>query len=91
MPIFNIEHDSVCWGCDLGNNVENKFPKNHTRYKGILYLMHYYVCGLMSSPSLIGYIYYVLFIDNFSRKYWIYFMKSKSETFSKFKEYKALV
>ena len=37
------------------------------------------------------YVYYVSFIDDFSRKTWIYFLKGKSEVFSKFKEYKALV
>ena len=36
-------------------------------------------------------LYYVSFIDDFSRKTWIYFLKGKSEVFSKFKEYKALV
>ena len=33
--------------------------------------------------------YYVSFIDDFSRKTWIYFMKNKF--FSKFKEFKALI
>ena len=41
--------------------------------------MHSYVCGPMSSPSLNGNIYYVFFINDFSYKAWIYFMKSKSE------------
>ena len=54
-------------------------------------LVHSYECSPVSTPSLSGYLYYVLFIDDFSRKAWIYFMKSKSETFSKFQEYKALV
>ena len=31
------------------------------------------------------------FIDDFSRKTWIYFMKNKDEFFSKFKEFKALI
>ena len=45
----------------------------------------------MSSSSLSGYAYYVSFIDDFSRKAWIYFMKKKDEVFSKFKEFKALI
>ena len=36
-------------------------------------------------------IYYVYFIDEFSRKTWIYFMKKKDEVFSKFKELKAFI
>ena len=35
--------------------------------------------------------YYVSFIDDFSRKTCIYFMKNKDEVFSKFKEFKALI
>ena len=45
----------------------------------------------MSSSSLSGYAYYVSFIDDFSRKTWVYFMKNKDEVFSKFKEFKALI
>ena len=35
--------------------------------------------------------YYVSFIDDFSRNIWIYFLQKKFEVFSKFKEFKALV
>ena len=35
--------------------------------------------------------YYVPFIDDFSRKTWIYFLKGKNEIFNSFKEYTALV
>jgi transposase InsO family protein len=36
-------------------------------------------------------VYYVSFIDDFSRNTWIYFLRNKSEVFDKFKEIKALV
>ena len=45
----------------------------------------------MSCPSLNGFLYYVIFIDDYSRKCWIYFIKAKSETFYKFKEFKVLI
>jgi hypothetical protein len=45
----------------------------------------------MSSISLSGYEYYVTFIDDHSRKTWIYFMKTKDKVFSRFQEFKALV
>ena len=35
--------------------------------------------------------YYASFIDDYSRKTWIYFLKNKNEFFEKFKEFKALV
>ena len=47
--------------------------------------------GPVPIPSLGGAIYYVSFIDDFSRNTSLYFLKKKSEVFSKFKEYKALV
>jgi hypothetical protein len=49
------------------------------------------VCGPMPSSSISRYVYYVSFIDDYSRKTWIYFLKSKDEVFSKFKEFKALI
>ena len=61
------------------------------RAKGILEIIHSDVYGPMSSSSLSGYVYYVSFIDEFSRKTWIYFMKNKDEVFSKFREFKALI
>jgi transposase InsO family protein len=45
----------------------------------------------MPSSSISGYVYYVSFIDDYSRKTWIYFFKSTDEVFIKFKEFKALI
>jgi len=36
-------------------------------------------------------LYYVLFIDDYSRRTWLYFIRIKSEVFSQFKEFKALL
>ena len=47
--------------------------------------------GPVPIPSLGKYLYYVSFIDDFSRNIWIYFLRKKSEVFVKFKEFKALV
>jgi hypothetical protein len=49
------------------------------------------VFGPVPVPSLGKYVYYVSFIDDFSRNTWIYFLRKKSEVFDKFKEFKALV
>ncbi len=35
--------------------------------------------------------YFVTYIDDFSRKVWVYLLKSKGECLEKFKEFKALV
>jgi hypothetical protein len=42
-------------------------------------------------PSFGKSMYYVSFIDEFSRNNWIYFLMKKYEVFDRFKEFKALV
>jgi hypothetical protein len=91
MPVFHFEHNGICRGCALGKNAKKTFPSSDKRSMGILDLIHSDTCGPMSSLSMSGCSYYVIFIDDFSRKTWIYFLKSKNETFNKFKEFKALV
>ena len=66
--------------CDLGKYTKTAFRSSDSRSVGILDLIHSDLCGPMSSVSLRGYEYYVTFIDDHSRKTWIYFLKSnKSE------------
>eukprot|EP00253_Pinus_taeda_P030219 PITA_30219 len=47
--------------------------------------------NLIYVPSLGKPVYYVSFIDDFSRNTWISFLKNKSELFDRFKEFKAPV
>jgi hypothetical protein len=54
-----------------------RFPSRETKENGILELVHSDVFGLAIVPSLGGSLYYVTFIDYFSRKTWIYFMRKK--------------
>ena len=65
--------------------------RSETKTKGTLELIHLDVCGPMSSTSLSGFEYYITFIDDYSRKTWIYLLKEKNEVFEKFKEFKALI
>lgn len=46
----------------------------------------------MFVPSTRGFLYYVIFVDDFSRKTWIYFLKCKEfeEILKRFKEFKSL-
>ena len=91
LPEIQAKHDGFCKGCAKGKNTKKTFPCSESKAKGILEIIHFNVCGPMSSSSLSGYVYYVYFIDNFSRKTWVYFMKNKDKVFSKFKEFKALI
>ena len=75
----------------MGKFAKSPFPSSDSRATGILDLIHSDVSGRMSHVSLSGYEYYVLFIDDHSRRTWIYFLKTKSEVFKRFQEFRALV
>jgi hypothetical protein len=81
----------MCNRCAKGKNIKNPFPKRDNKEKGVLELIHSNVCGPMPSTSINGYVYYVSFIDDYSHKTWVYFLKSKDKVFIKFKEFKALI
>jgi transposase InsO family protein len=91
LPNIQVEHDGVCKGCALGKNTKGSFTSSDSKSKGILDIIHSDVCGQMMVPSLGNFVYYVLFIDDYSRKRWIYFLKVEDEVFNKFQEFKALV
>jgi hypothetical protein len=80
-----------CENCIYGKQNRVRFPSGATREKGILELIHSDVFGPVPVPSLGKSMYYVSFIDDYSRNTWIYFLRKKSEVFDKFKEFKALV
>jgi hypothetical protein len=91
LPDIQVERDGVCKGCALGKNTKGSFISSDSRSKGILDIIHSDVCGQMTMPSLGNFVYYVLFIDDYSRKTRIYFLKAKDEVLNKFQEFKALV
>ena len=82
---------SCAKGCTLGKYTKTAFLSSDSGAAEILDLIHSDVCGPMSSSSLTGSLYYVVFIDDLSRKSCIFFMKTKGQVFSRFQEFKALV
>jgi hypothetical protein len=80
-----------CEGCILGKQHRHSFPKDGaTRATKVLEIVHSDVCGPMKNMSLGGARYFLTFIDDFSRKMWVYPLKAKSECFERLKEFKAL-
>ena len=75
LPEFKVDYEGVCKGCAQGKNIKNHFPKSSSKAEGILDLIDSYVCGPIPSTSLSGYPYYVSFIDDYSHKTWVYFLK----------------
>jgi len=52
--------------------------------------VHSDLCGPINPTSNGGKRYIITFIDDFSRKIWVYFLQEKSEAFASFKHFKAL-
>jgi hypothetical protein len=90
-PNFKVEKRGVCKGCALGKHSKATFRSSEHKSRGILDFIHSDVCGPMSSTSLASNLYYVTFINDSSKKTWIYYMKTKDEVLSKFQEFRALV
>jgi hypothetical protein len=88
IPELQSTHEGICKGCALGKNIKKPFPSNNNRSKEILDLIHSDVCGPMLVKYLGGSIYYVTFIDEYSRNTWLYLLKTKDEVFIKFQEFK---
>ena len=77
----------------FGKVQQDCFSSSDSRSADTLDLIHSDLCGPMSYVSLRGYEYHVKFIDDHSRKNWIYFLKRKKseEVLQRFQEFKALV
>ena len=70
----------------MGRQRRITFSLSQHKTKDLLNLIHTDVCGPLPIASIGGTRYYVIFIDDFSRKVCVYFLKQKSEVFQKFKE-----
>ncbi|GMP88730.1 hypothetical protein CsSME_00040608 [Camellia sinensis var. sinensis] len=87
----HIAHtNEVCESCILGKHHRTSFAKEvKWRTTKPLELVHTDVCGPLKPMSNGQNRYFLTFIDDYSRKTWVYFLKRKSEVFSIFKEFKA--
>jgi len=82
------EQGNPCESCILGKHKRDIFPTSSGRAKDHLEMVQIDLCGLMNTQSIGGSFYFFTSIDNFSTKKWICFIKNKSHTFSKLKEFK---
>jgi hypothetical protein len=90
-PKFIEERHDPCKGFTLGKYAQRPFPLSEHRSKGVLDLIHSDVCGSMSVELVGGTKYFVLFINDYSRNTWIYFLKTKDELFNRVQEFMDLV
>ena len=72
--------------CMMGKQQRKAFPReSNNRAHSPLEMVHVDLCGKMSTTALGGSFYFMLLVDDFSRKMWVYFIREKAEAFGKFK------
>ena len=91
LPKLEVREDTVCAGCQYSKAHQLPYGESKFRAKAPLELIHSDVFGHVKQPSISGVRYMVTFIDDFSRFTCVFFIKEKSDTFSKFKEFKEAV
>lgn len=92
LDLMKIPDVLECETCLKGKISNLPFPKySNIRSSDVLEVVHSDICGPMRTTSLGGYKYFAFFIDDFSRKIFVYFLKHKSDILDAFKIFKAQV
>jgi len=82
----------ICTTCLIGKQHRRLIPKRSTwRASKKLQLVHADICGPLKPSSNSNKRYILTFIDDLSRKAWVYFLHEKSEALQTFKNYKISV
>ncbi|KAH9762947.1 hypothetical protein KPL70_001004 [Citrus sinensis] len=80
-----------CEKCVFGKATRQKFNPGKQETKNTLDYIHSDLWGPSQVPSHGGARYFITFINDFSRKVWVYVLKHKSEAFEKFKDWLTLI
>lgn len=80
-----------CIVCCERKQTRLPFTESTNKSQQVLQLVHTDLCGPMENMSLGKSRYYLLFVDDYSKMCTLYFLRSKSETFMYFKQYKEFV
>ena len=68
VPKLSMKHVDTCKRCVLGKFEKETISRSNTRSSGVLQLIHSNICGPLSTKSLRGYDYFVIFIIDYSTK-----------------------
>ncbi|GJQ73026.1 hypothetical protein Trydic_g1660 [Trypoxylus dichotomus] len=88
---FNSKHLNFCEVYAKAKQHRLPFTCSNSRSENVLDTIHADLCGQMENSSIGGSRYFLLFIDDYSRKVFVYFLKNKSETLNIFIDFKVLV
>ena len=82
----------VCEGCIFGKQHRETFlVEKSYRARTTHEIAHYDIYGLVQTSSIGGCNYFLTFIEDYSIKTWVYFLKHKYDAFICFQQFKALV
>jgi len=93
LPKFGTEEvmSKVCETCQLGKQARHPFPAQTTHVSSKPLEMIHSDVWTTKTESIGRCKYYVSFIDDHTRKVWVYFMKHKGEMFQHFLNFRAMV
>ena len=91
LPSLKTVDLKFCEHCVYGKQARQKFKTGKHTSKGILDYIHSDLWGPAPKLSYGGSLYFVSFIDDYSRKVWIYLLKKKADVFNTFKQFRDLV
>ena len=91
LPKITKPSNLICRHCQLGKQARVILKKKEYSTSKPLELVHTDLCGPTRTKILQGESYFMLFINDFTRMAWLFFLKEKSEAFNKFKMFKTFV
>ena len=80
-----------CKHCVNGKQCKQRFKIGNHNSKDILDYIHSDLWGRSPVVSYGGALYFLTFIDDLSRKVWVFMLKNKVDVFNVFKQFKAMV
>jgi transposase InsO family protein len=90
--LLNLNFENkFCEGCVIGKQTRRQFGKFKFSITRSLELVQTDICSPIIPGSFSGKEYFITFIDDYSRKCWVYFFEKKSEAFETFKKFKIMV
>lgn len=91
IQLSNKNAVDFCASCCVGKSDRLPSSLSNIVCSAPLELIYSDLWGPSPVTSTNGFLYYITFVDAFSKYTWIYLLKNKSETFSIFQQFKAMV
>ena len=84
--------NKLCEGCMLGKQHRKSFVKQIVeRTTKTMELIHLNMCGLVNTMCLGKSNCFITFVNDYSKKIWVFMLKQKSYAFKAFKTFKLIV